>query len=121
VAQAQIQDNLDVKKVLAPSKIPAKWLIMCFSRLKNIKSLTSKNSGTLIVNLIFADFMYYIALLKNQAWRRSTTCGALENSGICVGGAAQSIVDDGFFRSIYVDDGIFRHPHFVLLRHAWLL
>jgi hypothetical protein len=66
VAQAQIQDNLDVKKVLAPSKIPAKWLIMCFSRLKNIKSLTSKNSGTLIVNLIFADFMYYIALLKNH-------------------------------------------------------
>jgi hypothetical protein len=43
------QDNLDVKKVLAPSKNPAKWRIMCFSRLKNIKSLTSKNSGTLIV------------------------------------------------------------------------
>jgi hypothetical protein len=43
------QDNLDVKKVSAPSKNPAKWLIMCFSRLKNIKSLTSKNSGTLIV------------------------------------------------------------------------
>jgi hypothetical protein len=44
------QDNLDVKKVSAPSKNPAKWLIMCFSRLKNIKSLTSKNSGTLIGN-----------------------------------------------------------------------
>jgi hypothetical protein len=43
------QDNLDVKKVSAPSKNPAKWLIMCFSRVKNIKSLTSKNSGTLIV------------------------------------------------------------------------
>jgi hypothetical protein len=43
------QDNLDVKKVLAPSKNPAKWLIMFFSRIKNIKSLTSKNSGTLIV------------------------------------------------------------------------
>jgi hypothetical protein len=43
------QDNLDVKKVLAPSKNPAKWLIMCFSRIKNIKSRTSKNSGTLIV------------------------------------------------------------------------
>jgi hypothetical protein len=42
------QDNLDVKEVLAPSKNPAKWLIMCFSRLKNIKSLTSKNSVTLI-------------------------------------------------------------------------
>jgi hypothetical protein len=41
------QDNLDVKKVSAPSKNPAKWLFMCFSRLKNIKSLTSKNSGTL--------------------------------------------------------------------------
>jgi hypothetical protein len=43
------QDNLDVKKVLAPSKNPAKCLIMCFYRLQNIKSLTSKNSGTLIV------------------------------------------------------------------------
>jgi hypothetical protein len=42
------QDNLDVKKVSAPSTNPAKWLIMCFSRLKKIKSLTSKNSGTLI-------------------------------------------------------------------------
>jgi hypothetical protein len=30
-------------------------------------------------------------------------------------------VDDGFFRSIYVDGGIFRHPHVVLLRHAWEL
>jgi hypothetical protein len=38
-------DNLDVKKVLAPSENPAKWLIMCFSRIKNIKSLTFKNSG----------------------------------------------------------------------------
>jgi hypothetical protein len=27
---------------------------MCFSRLKNIKSLTSKNSGTLIVNTVGA-------------------------------------------------------------------
>jgi hypothetical protein len=30
-------------------------------------------------------------------------------------------VDDGFFLSIYVDDVIFRHLHFVLLRYAWLL
>jgi hypothetical protein len=28
-------------------------------------------------------------------------------------------VGGGFFRSIYVDDGIFRHPHVVLLRYAW--
>jgi hypothetical protein len=29
------QDDLDIKKVLAPSKKnPAKWLIMCFSRIK---------------------------------------------------------------------------------------
>jgi hypothetical protein len=30
-------------------------------------------------------------------------------------------VDDGFFRSIFVDDGIFGHPHVPLLRQAWLL
>jgi hypothetical protein len=30
-------------------------------------------------------------------------------------------VDGGFFRSIYVADGIFRHLHVVLLRHTWLL
>jgi hypothetical protein len=30
-------------------------------------------------------------------------------------------VDDGFVRPINVDEGIFRHPCFVLLRHAWLL
>jgi hypothetical protein len=45
------QDNLDVEKVSAPSKNTAKWLTICFSRLKNIKSLTSKNSGTLIVKI----------------------------------------------------------------------
>jgi hypothetical protein len=28
---------------------------------------------------------------------------------------------DGFFRSIDVDDGIFRHPHVLGLRNAWLL
>jgi hypothetical protein len=49
IALRYAQDNLDIKKVLAPSKDPAKRLIMCFSRIKNIKSLTSKNSGTLIV------------------------------------------------------------------------
>jgi hypothetical protein len=30
-------------------------------------------------------------------------------------------LDDGFFRLVYVEDGIFRHPCIVLLRHAWLL
>jgi hypothetical protein len=42
---------------LASSKNPAKWLIMVFSRLKNIKSLTSKNSSTLIVILILLIFL----------------------------------------------------------------
>jgi hypothetical protein len=42
------QDNLNVKKVLAPSKNPAKWLIMCFSQLKSIKFQTFKISGTLV-------------------------------------------------------------------------
>jgi hypothetical protein len=32
-----------------------------------------------------------------------------------------NLVDDRFFLSMYVDDGIFRHPHVVLLRHSWLL
>jgi hypothetical protein len=30
-------------------------------------------------------------------------------------------VDNGFFRLIYVYDGIFRQPHVLGLRHAWLL
>jgi hypothetical protein len=30
---------------------------MCFSRLKNIKSLTSKNSGTLIVSMSCSKFV----------------------------------------------------------------
>jgi hypothetical protein len=51
IALCFAQDNLEVKKVSAPSKDPTKWLIMCFSRVKNIKPLTSKNSGTLIVNV----------------------------------------------------------------------
>jgi hypothetical protein len=28
-------------------------------------------------------------------------------------------VDDGFLRSFYADDGIFRHIHVLVLRHAW--
>jgi hypothetical protein len=43
---------------------------------------------------------------------------ALENSVIHVGRAAQSLWMTDFSK---VDDGIFRHPHVVLLRHAWLL
>jgi hypothetical protein len=30
-------------------------------------------------------------------------------------------VDNGFFRFISVDDGIFLRPHVVGLRHAWIL
>jgi hypothetical protein len=36
IAPRFAQDNLDVKKVSSPSKNPSKWLIMCFSQLKNI-------------------------------------------------------------------------------------
>jgi hypothetical protein len=43
------QGNFDVKKVEAPSKNPKKWLIMCFSQLKNIKFQTFKISGTLVL------------------------------------------------------------------------
>jgi hypothetical protein len=53
IAPRFAQDNLDVKKVSAPSKNLSKLLIMCFSRLKNIKSLTFKINGTLIVKLCF--------------------------------------------------------------------
>jgi hypothetical protein len=53
IAPRFAQDNLDVKKVSSPSKNPSKWLIMCFSRRKNIKSLTFKISGTLIVKDFF--------------------------------------------------------------------
>jgi hypothetical protein len=52
IAPRFAQDNLHVKKVSSPSKNPSKWLIMCFSRLKNIKSLTFKIGGTLIVKRI---------------------------------------------------------------------
>jgi hypothetical protein len=60
------QDNLDVKKVSAPSKTPVKWLIMCFSRLKNIKSLTSKNSGTLIVIIIVPNISQIVYLILDR-------------------------------------------------------
>jgi hypothetical protein len=48
---------------------------------------------------------------------------ALENSVIHVGRAAQSKWMTDFYdlSTVNVDDGIFRHPHVVLLRHAWLL
>jgi hypothetical protein len=80
------QDNLDVKKVSAPSKTPAKWLFtgMCFSHLKNIKSLTSKNSGILIVNKrliitynFFENFkraeglQFYIVAKKNNCYQET--------------------------------------------------
>jgi hypothetical protein len=79
------QDNLDFKKVLAPSKNPTKWLIMCFSRLKNIKSLSSKNSGTLIVNF---NLLYYF--FKNFLWRQAWSLNPLPevftlNEGRAVG------------------------------------
>jgi hypothetical protein len=39
-------EGAKTKKVEAPSKNPKKWLIMCFSQLKNIKFQTFKISGT---------------------------------------------------------------------------
>jgi hypothetical protein len=42
------QDNLGVKKVLAPSKNPSKSPIMCFGRIKKT-SRTIRNSGALII------------------------------------------------------------------------
>jgi hypothetical protein len=65
------QDNLDVKKVSAPSKNPSKWLIMCFSRLKNIKSLTFKIRGSLIVNLPLLEKKQERETRKNKEGRRN--------------------------------------------------
>jgi hypothetical protein len=44
----------------------------------------------------------------------------LENSLIHVGRAAESMTDFSDL-SIYVDGGIFRHPHVMLQCHAYLL
>jgi hypothetical protein len=44
---------------------------------------------------------------------------AMDKSVIHTGRSCVRIyVDDGFFRSFYVDDVIFRHPHVVVLRHT---
>jgi hypothetical protein len=48
--------------------------------------------------------------------------GVTENSVIHTDPCSGLIyVDSGFFLLFYVDDGIFRHPYIVGLRHAWLL
>jgi hypothetical protein len=51
---------------------------MCFSRLKNKKSLTSKNSGTLIVNT-FLNFELY------KPYMIGAKTGAAENTAVGIG------------------------------------
>jgi hypothetical protein len=71
IAPRFAQDNLDVKKVSSPSKNHSKWLIMCFSRLKNIKSLTFKISGTFIVHWFLNPNSNYLLQDKNlkKIWK----------------------------------------------------
>jgi hypothetical protein len=74
-------------------------------------SLGENHSGQL-------QLLYTVKQNKRDAGAQHVGPGKFRHPRI--GRAAQSYVDDGFFRSIYVYDGIFRHPHVVLLRHAWL-
>jgi hypothetical protein len=54
---------------------------MCFSSLKNIKSLTSKNSGTLIV-IRMGDYFYIGINISRKFSQRNICIGKYLNFGI---------------------------------------
>jgi hypothetical protein len=65
---------------------------------------------------------YIYSLLKKAKRAQARNMWGTENSVIHARRTSGPFcVDDGFIQSIYLDDGIFRKPHVLGLRHAWLL